>query len=122
MEIFYVHEDADPALLEYMLKNYDGVVIAGTGAGNYSTKIQKVIEDYDGPAKIVRSSRLIEGAAFDSKILIQIEKLSRPIAFSPHKARILLLLGLSQNLKQKNCASCFSNIDQLSSSKIKYYP
>lgn len=108
MEIFYVHEDADPALLEYMLKNYDGVVIAGTGAGNYSTKIQKVIEDYDGPAKIVRSSRLIEGAAFDSKILIQIEKLSAH-RLSPHKANFIVVRSVAK-LKNRRTAPAVSRI------------
>ncbi|WP_286356341.1 asparaginase [Ileibacterium valens] len=107
VEIFYVHEDADPKLLEYMLKNYDGVVIAGTGAGNYSSKIQNVIESYEGPAKIVRSSRLIEGAAFDSKIFDPDQKTIPAHRLSPHKARILLMLGLSQNLKMEELRQLF---------------
>ncbi len=98
VEIFYVHADADPKLLEWMLDHYDGVVIAGTGAGNYSSPIQEVIENYEGSAAIVRASRLLEGSAFDSPVFDPKQKTIPAHRLSPHKARILLMLGLCQGL------------------------
>ena len=61
-----MHSDCDPQLLEDMMKRYDGVVIAGTGSGNYPSAIKDVIEKNDD-CILVRSSRVIEGAVFDSK-------------------------------------------------------
>lgn len=107
VEIFYVHEDADPDLLRFMLDHYDGVVIAGTGAGNYSSEIQDVIENYPGPAKIVRSSRLLEGAAFDSPVFDPKRKTIPAHRLSPHKARILLMLGLSDHYDDEKLRRLF---------------
>lgn len=99
-EIFYVHAQSDPKLLEYMLNHYDGVVIAGTGGGNYSSAIKQVIESYQGNCIIVRSSRLLEGAAFDSPVFDPKQKTISALRLSPHKARILLELGLCANLNK----------------------
>lgn len=100
VEIFYVHINSDPKLLSYMLETYDGVVLAGTGAGNYSNAIKDVIESYTGDCVIVRSSRLLEGSAFDSPVFDPKQITIPALRLSPHKARILLLLGLSQNLSK----------------------
>ena len=83
-----------------MLETYDGVVLAGTGAGNYSNAIKDVIESYTGDCVIVRSSRLLEGSAFDSPVFDPKQITIPALRLSPHKARILLLLGLSQNLSK----------------------
>lgn len=96
--IFYVHADCDPELLKWMLTHYDGVVLAGSGSGNYSQEIQKVIEQNTSPCQIVRSSRLTEGAAFVSPVFDPNHKTIAAHRLAPHKARILLMLGLSQNL------------------------
>lgn len=107
VEIFYVHADCDPNLLKFMLDHYDGVVIAGSGAGNYPQSIQKVIEDYDGPAKIVRTSRLLEGSAFESPIFDPQRKTIPAHRLSPHKARILLKLGLADSCSQDDLEKLF---------------
>lgn len=107
VEIFYVHEDADPDLLKYMLEHYDGVIIAGTGAGNYSEKIQKVIEENRSDAVIVRASRLLEGAAFDSPVFDPDRKAIPAHRLSPHKARILLMLGLADRLDEAQLRTLF---------------
>lgn len=94
VEIFYVHEEADPWLLQYMLERYNGVVLAGTGAGNYPAAIQKVIEDYEGDTLIVRSSRLPEGMVFPDPVFDPGEKTIAAYDLSPHKAHLLLMLGI----------------------------
>ncbi|MBF0579130.1 asparaginase [Erysipelotrichaceae bacterium RD49] len=101
VEIFYVHINSDPNLLRYMLDTYDGVVIAGTGAGNYSSAIKEVIESYQGNCVIVRASRLLEGSAFDSPVFDPGKITIPALRLSPHKARLLLLLGLSHNLSKE---------------------
>lgn len=106
-EIFYVHEDADPDLLSWMLHHYDGVIIAGTGAGNYSKDIQQVIESYQGSCVIVRCSRLIEGAAFESPVFDPKQLTIPAHRLSAHKARILLLLGLQAGLERQELCRLF---------------
>ncbi|WP_019892343.1 asparaginase [Allobaculum stercoricanis] len=101
VEIFYVHLNCDPDLLRYMLDHYDGVVLAGTGAGNYPSQIKEVIQNYQGDCTIVRSSRLLEGAAFDSPIFDPLQKTIPAHRLSAHKARILLLLGLSNHCSKE---------------------
>lgn len=107
VEIYYCHGNSDPRLLQFMLDHYDGLVLAGTGSGNYSSAVQNVIENYDGPCKIVRSSRLLQGAAFDSDIFDPKHKTIAAHRLSPHKARILLLLGLDQNLSDEELRALF---------------
>lgn len=94
VEIFYVHEEADPELLQYMLERYDGVVVAGTGAGNYPQAVQDVIEGWDGDCMIVRSSRLPEGEAVPDGVFDPMGKTIAAYDLMPHKARLLLMLGL----------------------------
>lgn len=96
VEIFYVHQQSDPKLLEYMLHNYDGVILAGTGGGNYSKEIQEVVENNDTDCVVVRTSRLLEGAAYESEVFDPEHKTIPAYRLSPHKARLLLMLGLAK--------------------------
>lgn len=105
--IYYVHSHNDPELLKYMLEHYDGVVIAGSGSGNYSSAIQKVIEDHATDALIIRSSRLLEGAAFESPVFDPLQKTIPAHRLSPHKARILLEFGLAHQLSRKELARLY---------------
>lgn len=107
VEIFYVHALADPKLLEYMLEHYDGIVVAGSGSGNYSKEIQDVIDRYQGPCAIVRASRLIEGATFASPVFDPDQKTIPAHRLSPHKARILLMLGLSDRCSREELERLF---------------
>lgn len=94
VEILYVHSDLDVELLKFMLNRYDGLVLAGTGSGNYPSKIQKVLEAYQGDCVIVRASRVLEGAVFDSPIFDPNKVCIPAYKFSSQKARILLMLAL----------------------------
>ena len=107
VEIFHVHQSADPKLLQYMLDHYDGVILAGTGSGNYPKPIQKVIEDYDGPCVIVRSSRLQEGAVYPSDVFDPKHKTIPAFRIPPHKARILLQLALSKTKDPQQLTEIF---------------
>lgn len=105
--IYYVHTDCDPQLLAWMLDRYDGVVIAGSGSGNYPKAIQEVIENYEGRAKIVRASRLLEGSVFESDVFDPLHKTIPAYRLSPHKARILLMLALAQGYEQADLDRVF---------------
>ena len=102
-----MHSDCDPQLLEDMMKRYDGVVIAGTGSGNYPSVIKDVIEKNDD-CILVRSSRVIEGAVFDSKYFDPELKTIPALKFSPQKARILLQLSLLVTKEPKKIKEIFS--------------
>lgn len=107
VEIYYVHAQSDPDLLAYMLETYDGVIIAGSGSGNYSQEIREVIENYTGPALIVRTSRLLEGAAFESPVFDPLKKTIPAHRLSPHKARILTQLALSYGVPREEMPALF---------------
>lgn len=91
--IYYCHCDNEIDHLKWMLEHYDGVVIAGTGSGNYSNEIKEVIES-STDCVIVRSSRVLEGAVFDSAYFDPNKKTIPALKFSAQKARILLQLAL----------------------------
>lgn len=105
--IFYVHSDCDSNLLETMMEMYDGVVIAGTGSGNYPTNIKNVIENNDTNCVLVRSSRVLEGAVFDSSFFDPGFKTIPALKFSAQKARILLQLALSVTKDVDNIKNIF---------------
>lgn len=107
VEIFYIHTDSDPELLKYMLNQYDGLVLAGTGSGNYPTKIKEVLESYKGDCTIVRSSRVLEGAVFNSDVFDPNRVTIPAYKFSPQKARILLMLALNCTKNHETILSFF---------------
>lgn len=96
VEILYIHQESDPELLRWSLDHYDGIVLAGTGSGNYPKAIEEIIEADEGPCKIVRSSRLLHGIVFDSPVFDPKKRTIPSYRLSPHKARILLGLAMSQ--------------------------
>ena len=107
VEIFYVHTDSDPELLKFMLSTYDGLVLAGTGSGNYPTKIKEVLENYTGECTVVRASRVLEGAVFDSDVFDSKKVTIPAYKFSAQKARILLMLALNCTKNHETIKSFF---------------
>lgn len=107
VEIFFVHQESDPRLLQWMLDHYKGVVIAGTGGGNYPRAIQNVIEQADDSCLIVRCSRLSEGLCYPSPVFDPEERTIPSYRISPAKARILLQLGLAAGKSKDEIRSLF---------------
>lgn len=108
VEIFYVHMESDPKLLSWMLEHYYGVVLAGTGSGNYPERIRNVIETYQGPCQIVRSSRLLEGTVFDSPVFDPRKKTIPSYKLNPHKARLLLMAALQAGMDSNQIRDVFA--------------
>ena len=105
--IFYVHSNVDPKLLTYMLEQYEGIVFAGTGSGNYPKEIEEIISNYTGECKMVRSSRLLEGAVFESDVFDPHRHTIPAYKLSPHKARILLMVALEMSRDQREIERFF---------------
>lgn len=96
IEIVYSYAGANGDLIQYIATSgrYQGIVIAGTGAGLVSPQEEKALEKaLENGLIIVRSSRVVNGRVVD------INKYQHPAIISgdnllPQKARILLMLSL----------------------------
>lgn len=107
VSIYYVHADCDPKLLEWMLAYNDGVVLAGSGSGNYPDSIRRVLETNETSCVVVRASRILEGAVFDSNVFDPLRKTIPAYRLSPHKARILLMVGLAAGCDEERLRKAF---------------
>ncbi|MEC5423139.1 asparaginase [Virgibacillus sp. C22-A2] len=99
IEIVYSYAGASGELINFITqsKKYDGIVIAGTGAGRFSQKEEKSLyEARKNGLHIVRSSRVGNGRVLDIASYRGLKAVSGD-NLSPQKARILLLLSLLQS-------------------------
>ena len=64
--ITYWHCDADLKILDYMAQEYEGIVTAGSGSGNYGSAWKEHFHKLAKEHVIVRSSRVAQGIVFDS--------------------------------------------------------
>ena len=86
--------DMDTNLLEYAIKNYKGVVIAGAGNGGYNDNWVDTIANTTIP--IIRCSRIANGIiSYDSRMDRKCNIICG--SFPPQKSRLLLQLALSHN-------------------------
>ena len=111
VSIYYVHADCDPKLLEWMLAHNDGVVLAGSGSGNYPDSIRRVLETNETSCVVVRASRILEGAVFDSDVFDPLRKTIPAYRLSPHKARILLMVAWRPAVTRNACAKRLKRIE-----------
>ncbi len=101
--IAYFHADADVNMLEYMINNNDGLVIACAGNGGYSSAwIEKTTQTLDIP--IVRSSRIANGIVMEDPDVAPTISANN---LNPQKARILLQLALSETKDINEIAKYF---------------
>lgn len=92
-----------PANILDTFKNFDGLVVIGTGSGNYSTAWQyKMDQLADNGLVIVRGSRVSNSIVFDEPVFDPHDHFIGNNTLTPFKSRILLMLCLSQtdNLQQ----------------------
>src|SRR5699024_1312578 len=97
IEMIYSYAGATGKLIEYIVQdgNYQGIIMAGTGAGRFSKKEENALH---GARKqeliIVRSSRVGKGCVIDIEPYKDVDAI-RGVNLSPQKARILLSLSLA---------------------------
>ncbi len=88
---------ADTAILDALEHDCDGIVIIGTGSGNYSQAwLQKLDELAEKGTIIVRSSRVPHSIVFDEQVFDPKNHFIGSNTLTPFKARILLMLCLTQ--------------------------
>lgn len=95
--IAYFYAGASYEILYDLAKNHQGIVIAGSGNGNYSHQWLEAIEDLSQKGIIfVRASRVPHGIVFDDQIFYPHQYCIAANTLSAQKARVLLMLSLSQ--------------------------
>ena len=103
VSILYFAVDADPELLLYAARKSDGIVIAGAGAGEFSTRYMAAIRTLDLP--IVISSRIDDGFITQDSVLC--ENTIAANTLSPQKAAILLRLALTRTREHGRLVEMF---------------
>ena len=96
--IAYYYAGADANILEYLSKNHEGIVIAGSGNGNYSKDWLAMIEKcvHERNTIFIRSSRVPLGIVFNDKVFDPNQYCIASNTLSAQKARILCSLALTQ--------------------------
>lgn len=107
--ICYFYAGANPDILEYSAKQNDGIIIAGSGNGNYSKAwMNKINECYEKYGTIfVRASRVPLGIVFNDHVFDPNEICIAANTLSAQKARILLMLSLSETKKIQELKEIF---------------
>lgn len=108
--IAYWHCDADLKILDYMAQEYDGIVTAGSGSGNYGSAWKHHFHALAKEHVIVRSSRVAQGIVFDSAFFDPDQDTIPAFTFSPHKARILLMLALMKTKDKQQIRTWFETL------------
>ena len=108
VSIAYWHCGADIGILDHMCEHSDGVVLAGSGSGNYGSAWQKHLHELASRHFIVRASRVPQGIVFDSPIFDPQGDTIPAYTFSPHKARILLMLALLKTRDREEIRRLFA--------------
>ena len=101
--IVYYYAGAKPDILTMMAQNHRGIVIIGSGSGNYSQAWLNEIETLGAQGIIfVRASRVNQGIVYESDVFDPHNVCIPSNTLSGQKARVLLMLALSvtQNTKE----------------------
>lgn len=95
--IAYFYGGASPDILEYLAQHHTGIVIAGSGNGNYSKSWLKMIDDcyHKYHTVFVRASRVPLGIVFNDHVFDPEQICIAANTLSCQKARILLSLALT---------------------------
>ena len=97
VSIAYFYAGASAQILYDMAKNHKGIVIIGSGSGNYSQEWLNAINELSEKGHIfVRSSRVHQGIVFDDEIFDPHHYCICSNTLSAQKARVLLMLALTQ--------------------------
>ncbi|MCD7893237.1 MAG: asparaginase [Erysipelotrichaceae bacterium] len=95
--IVYFYAGASSKILYDMASNHEGIIITGSGSGNYSQEWLKAIENLTNQGKVfVRCSRVTQGIIFNDEIFDPHHLCIPGNTLAPQKARVLLMLSLSQ--------------------------
>lgn len=109
VEIVYSYAGADGHLIDYIVDSnqYEGIVIAGTGAGRFSKDEEQALQRaVEKGIHVVRSSRVGNGRVIDIKPYEGLRAISGD-HLNPQKARILLSVALLKYSGRKSIQNVF---------------
>lgn len=107
--IVYFYAGADAHMLYDLATTHEGIVIAGSGNGNYSEAWLQAIEDLSQKGIIfVRASRVSQGIVFDDAVFDPHHYCIPANTLSAQKARVLLMLALSKTHDRKEIRGIFN--------------
>lgn len=107
--IAYFYAGALSSVLYDLAKNHQGIVIVGSGNGNYSQDWLTAIEDLSKQGIIfVRASRVSHGIVFDDQVFDPHQYCIAANTLSAQKARVLLMLSLSQTNDREEIRGIFN--------------
>ena len=101
--VLYFHVDASTKLLKYVASHFDGIVIAGAGAGEFSRDFVDVVEKLTIP--VVVSSRVDDGLITSDMLIADGTIAANNL--SPQKAAVLLRLALTETNDVERIAKMF---------------
>lgn len=107
VDIIYYYIDAPVDVLDYYAEKAEGVVICGTGAGNYSQVWIDKISTLSIP--VVRASRVMNGMVTQTGHFDPTANTIPAYTLPPHKARILLSLSLLHTKDYEVLKEIFKN-------------
>jgi L-asparaginase len=110
VEIVYGYADASPIAIQALMKNkVAGIIMAGVGNGNFNKALGEQIKlATKAGIAVVRASRVGSG-----RVSLNVEVNDTEFGtlvsedLNPQKARILLMLGLSQNMSREDLQKLF---------------
>ncbi|MEE0967732.1 MAG: asparaginase [Bacilli bacterium] len=95
--IAYFYAGADESILYFLAQTHKGIVIVGSGNGNYNKKWLKAIEELSQKGIVfVRSSRVPQGIVFNDCVFDPHDLCISANTLSGQKARVLLMLALTK--------------------------
>lgn len=107
--IAYFYAGANHDILYDLAKSHQGIVITGSGSGNYSEDWLAAIEDLSQKGILfVRCSRVSQGIVFDNEIFDPHHCCIAGNTLTPQKARVLLMLALSQTQDKEEIRKIFN--------------
>lgn len=107
--IAYYYAGASSRILYEYAKDHSGIVLVGSGNGNYSTEWLEAINDLSEQGIVfVRSSRVSQGIVFDDTVFDPNQYCVGANTLSAQKARVLLMLCLSQTKNREEIKDIFN--------------
>lgn len=107
--IAYFYAGASSQILYDLAQMHEGIVIAGSGNGNYSQEWLSAINELSEKGIVfVRASRVSHGIVFNDQVFDPYQYCIAANTLSAQKARVLLMLALSQTHDRKEISDIFS--------------
>jgi len=106
--IAYFYAGAKASVLENLAKDHQGIILVGSGSGNYNQEWLHMIEKLSHQGIVfVRASRVPAGLIFDDEVFDPHHLCIPANTLSPQKARVLLMLALGKTKDVSQIKSIF---------------